>query len=274
MKIDAIDVADHYGDSELINRIFDGLSRAGIDRNELPADALSPVEEFHIGGRQATIYALSKLALDKNQHVLDVGCGIGGAVRYLARHVGCDVSAIDLTPEYIAAAKVLTEMTGLDQRIRYHAGSALHMPYQNENFDAGISMHVAMNIADRPSLYGEMARVLKPGAALCIYDVMKNNDQQISFPLPWAESEKTSYLVSAESMHGLLQQAGFVIDDIEDRTDFALEFFRDNLSAVPKPLGIHIVMGENAREKMQNTLANIKRGSIAPVQIIARRVGL
>ena len=107
------------------------------------------------------------MGLRPGAHVLDVGCGLGGATRYIAASIGCRVTGIDLTPEYIEMARLLAERTGLADRVDYHAASALDMPFGPAAFDAAITLHVAMNIKDRAGLYREIARVLKPGAAFC-----------------------------------------------------------------------------------------------------------
>lgn len=266
-------VARHYGDSDLLPRILAGLAAAGIDLNRLRPDDLSPVDEFHIGGRKATIHALSKMALDEGDHVLDVGCGIGGPARYIASSVGCHVTGIDITPEYISIAKTLTQMTGLSDKVTFHAANALDMPFEPQTFDAAITFHVAMNIPDRAALYGEIARVMKPGATLCLYDVMKMCEDPLIFPMPWAETPKTSHLVSPDDMHGLLEDAGLTVETNEDRIEFAFDFFRQTLAAAkdgPSPLGIHLVMGPTAREKFGNTLANMEAGRIAPILMTAR----
>jgi len=267
-------VAEHYGDAELLGRILEGLEASGANIDRLQPDDLAPVEEFHIGGRKATAHALSKLALSKESHVLDVGCGIGGAVRYLAENIGCRVSGIDLTPEYIDVARMLTDRTDLSDKVSFKVASALAIPFKREIFDAAITLHAAMNIADRTTLYSEIARVMKPDATLCIYDVMRKSGEDLTFPVPWAQTPETSHLVTPEDMRTLLERAGFEVREVEDRTDFALDFFAQSLGAAsdgPPPLGIHIVMGATAREKFRNTLSNIERGRIAPVQMIARR---
>lgn len=267
-------VARHYGDAGLMSRIMTGLEASGVDLSCLQPDDLSAVEEFHIGGRKATAHAVEKMSLNGSQHVLDVGCGIGGAARYIADQTGCTVTGIDLTPEYINIAKRLTELTGQDNKITFEVASALSMPFQNEVFDAAITLHVAMNIPERATLYDEIARVLKPGARLYLFDVMKKNGGQLQFPVPWAESKNTSRLTTPNEMCTLLEDAGFEVCEVGDRTDFALDFFRESMAVAkngPPPLGIHLVMGESAAEKLRNVMANIESGCIAPVQMVATR---
>lgn len=267
-------VAQHYGDGDLLTRILAGLEATGVDLKNLQPDDLTPVEEFHIGGRKATAYAVEKMSLSEGQHVLDVGCGIGGTTRYIAGHIGCQVTGIDLTPEYISAAKNLTELTNLDDKVSFKVASALAMPFDNETFDAAITIHVAMNIPERVAFYSEIARVMKPGTTLCIFDVMKKNDESLAFPVPWALSQETSHLTTPEEMRTLLVEAGFEIVEIEDRTDFAINFFNKSMAAAkdgPPPLGIHTVMGASAPERLKNVLGNIEKGRIAPVQMIASR---
>jgi MPBQ/MSBQ methyltransferase len=269
-------VAQHYGAADLTERILKALTAAGIDTERVAPEQLAPIDEFHIGGRAATIHAVAKMGLTADDHVLDVGCGIGGATRYIASAFGCRVTGIDLTPGYIAAAEDLARRTGLADRIAYRVGSALAMPFADGAFDAALTLHVAMNIKDRSGLYREVARVLKPGAVFCVYDVMKGANDGLRFPVPWAEAPATSYLATPAEMLALLGEAGFEVAEVEDRTPFAIDFFRQSLAnsaAGAPPLGLHIVMGPRAREKSHNMLLNIESGAIAPTLMIARRRG-
>jgi len=280
-------VARHYGDGGLLARIMAGLAASGADPDRLQPDDLAPVDEFHIGGREATAHAVAKLGLGlgldpdpdpgAEAHVLDVGCGIGGAARYIATQIGCRVTGIDLTPEFIEVAQRLTGLTGLDDRIAFEVASALDMPFEDGAFDAAITLHVAMNIPDRTALYAEIARVVKPGATFCIYDVMKGGDGEPTFPVPWAETPETSHLTTADEMRALLDGAGFDVGEVEDRSDFSRTFFQRALATAagtqegPPPLGIHLILGASAPVKFRNMLANIEAGHIAPIQMIATR---
>lgn len=268
------EVARHYGDGGLLERILGGLERAGLDPDGLCSEDLAPVEEFHIGGREATANVVSALPVDAVHHVLDVGCGIGGAARYMATRTGCAVTGIDLTPEYVETARDLTQRVGLDRRVGFHVASALDLPFSAETFDTAITLHVAMNIADKSALYREIARVLRPGGRLCLFDVMRAGDGSLVFPVPWAESPNTSFLATRDEVRALLLEAGFRIEEVVDRTEFAREFFARALGGPQgeRPvLGIHLIMGESSGIKMRNMLNNLDRGVIAPVQITAAR---
>ncbi|MFZ1106504.1 MAG: methyltransferase domain-containing protein [Hyphomicrobiaceae bacterium] len=267
-------VARHYDVADLKDRILKAMTTAGIDTERASPEQLGPIDEFHVGGRAATVQAVAKMGLKASDHVLDVGCGIGGATRYIASTFGCRVTGIDLTPGYVAAAEELARRTGLADRIAYRVGSALAMPFADGAFDAALTLHVAMNVKDRDGLYREVARVLKPGAVFCVYDVMKGQKDGLKYPVPWAESPETSHLTTPGEMLALLGDAGFAVREVEDRTEFALDFFRRglaNATAGPPPLGLHILMGAGTREKLRNMLANIESGAIAPTLMIAQR---
>jgi SAM-dependent methyltransferase len=270
-------VVRHYGVGDLKDRILKAIAAAGLDAERLTPEQLAPLDEFHIGGRAATIHAVAKMGLKADDRVLDVGCGIGGATRYIASAFGCRVTGIDLTPAYIEAAQDLARRTGLATRVSYSVASALAMPFEGGAFDAALTLHVAMNIEDRAGLYREVARVLRPGAVFCAYDVMQGPRSGLRFPVPWAETPATSHLTTPQEMQALLGDAGLAVEEVEDRTAFAVEFFRRGLAnaaaAGTPPLGLHIVMGATAREKFQNMLAAAESGVIAPTVMIARRVG-
>ena len=272
-------VAHHYGDSNLLERILQALEDDNFDIENLHAGDLAPVEEFHIGGRQATEYAISKLSLQSDQQILDIGCGIGGAARFISNSVGCEVIGIDLTPEYIHCATDLSRRLKLEKLNKFYVGSALNMPFKDQQFDAAITFHVAMNIEDRETLYQETARVLKPGGSLCVYDVMQMSAEPLCYPVPWATSDETSFLKTPAQMHALLLNAGLTVNYEENRAKMALSYFKDKLAAahtsaihLPPALGIHLVMKDRPKEKFKNTLTNIEMGRIAPFLMIAKKL--
>ncbi len=183
------------------------------------------------------------------------------------------MTGLDLTPEYIETARDLTRRTGLSDRITFEVGSALDMPFPDASFDAAITIHAAMNIKDRNRLYAEIARVLKPGARFCVYDILRGPQDGLRFPVPWAETEATSHLTTLAEMTELLGQAGFDIEETINRKQEGLAFFRERFAAAekgPSPVGLQLIM-ENARTKLENAFANLEQDRIAPVVMMARR---
>ena len=271
------DVSKHYTHGNLVAAIRSGLGALGKTVNSVTVDDLAPVDEFHIGGRQASEDFLSQLNLTPENHVLDVGCGLGGAARFVASRYGCQVTGIDLTPEYVETAKVVCGWVGLDSRISLHQGSALAMPFADRVFDRAYMLHVGMNVDDKARLCSEVSRVLRPNALFGIYDVMRTGDGELTYPVPWATTSASSAVAKPAQYREALERAGFDVIAERNRHDFALAFFdrlraRAAAAGDPPPLGLHILMGRNTPDKVQNMIENVSSGRLAPVELIARKL--
>ena len=239
-------------------------------------DDLAPVDEFHIGGRIATREFLEQLGIDSSCHVLDVGCGIGGAARFSSVTYGCQVTGIDLTPEYIDTGNQLCRHMGHDKKVRLKLSNATSLAEADATYDCAYMLHVGMNIQDKQSLASELYRVLRPGAMFGIYDVMRVGEGELVFPVPWAESVAGSSVDTVETYIAAFELAGFGVVAVRNRREFALSFFqqlkaRATNAKGPPPLGLHILMGPQASGKVKNMVDNISRNFIAPVELIARK---
>jgi SAM-dependent methyltransferase len=201
-------VAQHYGHGSLERTILDALAALGKGLDRLTPADLAPVDEFHIGGRKATADFAVQSEIKPGMHLLDIGCGLGGASRYFALERGCRVTGIDLTEEYVQVAQSLARRIGLDRQVSYRQGSALALPFPPGEFDGAYMLHVGMNIQDKRQLFAEARRVLKPGGIFGIYDVMREGKGDLKFPVPWAQSPETSFVESAPTYRRLLDDAG------------------------------------------------------------------
>jgi SAM-dependent methyltransferase len=265
----------HYARSDLGNVILAALEKAGKDLNHLTPEDLAPVDEFHIRGRAATLELANAAGLDSTKRVLDVGSGVGGTSRCLAREFGCRVTGIDLTDEYCRAAAMLSAKIGLADLVDFRQGDATNMPFQDGSFDVVWTEHVAMNIADKRRLYREMCRVLKPGGTLAIYDILAGPSGPVLFPVPWARTPDTSFLVPPDELRKLLEEAGFAVLDWSDTTEAARAWFVSLAEKIQKeglpPLGFHVLLGADFSVMAQNQRRNLEEGRIVLAQVIAKK---
>jgi ubiquinone/menaquinone biosynthesis C-methylase UbiE len=269
-------VSDHYRHGALLESIRTALGALGKTVETVTIEDLGPVDEFHIGGRPATKRLVEQLGLATDDHVLDVGCGLGGAARFVASQFGTHVSGIDLAQEYVETGNALCDWVRLADRISLREGSALNMPFEDESFDGGYMLHVGMNIEDKGKLFEEIARVLKPGARFAVYDIMRQKQGDLTFPVPWAAGANTNQLGTAPQYKQALRNAGFRVLAENDRRDFAVQFFqalraKAETAEGPAPLGLHTLMQASTGTKINNMIENIGAGLVAPFEIVAQK---
>lgn len=269
-------VSRHYGQSGLLDAILNGIDALGKTTETVTVEDLAPVDEFHVGGREATRSLLDQMQLGRRDDVLDIGCGIGGAARFAAATYGCRVTGIDVTEEYVVLGMTMSAWVGCDAGVDLKVADATDSGYAEKSFDSAFMLHVGMNIPAKHALASEVYRLLKPGGRFGIYDLMHVGDGELQFPLPWAAAPETSALERPSIYREALEGAGFEIEKERDRRAFALEFATrmkaklQNRNGLP-PLGLHLLMGPKAPEKYGNMVAGIAAGIIAPVEMLARK---
>ncbi|MGH2689640.1 MAG: methyltransferase domain-containing protein, partial [Actinomycetota bacterium] len=196
-------VDGHYSRPDLSTVLLDALRAAGLDPGALRPDDLTPFEEFHTGGRPETADLAEKAGIGPGMRVLDVGCGLGGPARFLARTYGCTVTGVDAATEFVTAGTMLTERVGQAGAVTILRADALDLPFPDASFDAAWTQHVSMNIADKAAFYRSIRRVLRPGGRLAFHDFVAGDGRPIHFPVPWAESEDLSFLATADETRDL-----------------------------------------------------------------------
>lgn len=262
----------HYHREDLGANILEALEKAGKDVMALTVRDLAPIEEFHIGGRKPTLELARLAELSEGMRVVDVGCGIGGPARALAHYFGCEVVGVDLTEAFCAAAKLLTERTGLGHKVTIRHGNALDLPLDDCSVDVAWMQHVGMNIQDKAGLFHELRRVLRPEGKLALYEVFAGPEPAEYFPVPWASGPELSHLVSPEEIRKALESAGFRIEVWNDVTQASTDWFRAAMEKAmkegPPPLSRGILMGPEFPIKAANVLRNLEEDRLRVVQAI------
>jgi len=268
-------VASHYTQGRLESAILDALTKSGKDPDKLAHTDLSGADEFHLGWYAETDDFARELGFPRDSHVLDIGSGIGGPARHVAAVLGCRVTGLDLTEEFVQVATSLTQRCGLADRVSFRQGSALALPFEDGTFDGAMLMHVGMNIADKARLFSEARRVLKPGKRFGVYDIMRVGEGALPYPMPWAMTEATSFVEEPEAYRRHLASGGFEVEKERNRRDFVLTLAREMREKIARegmpPLGPQI-LGADMQERIGNLMKVLERGTIAPIEIIARAV--
>ncbi len=257
--------------------VLAALEAAGKDLRRLTPDDLAPLDEAHIRGRQATLELAERLRLDGTEEILDAGCGLGGAARFLALTCGCRVVGIEKNQGYVEAARMLSDLLGLGERVHFHRGDMLAIPFKDGRFDVVWTQHASMNIADKPALYQEFGRVLKPGGRLAMFDVLAGAHMPAIFPVPWAQTPRDSHLIRPEALRALLERLGYQIMDWRDTSAAGLAFFQKLTARIQHkglpPLGPQVLFGAGFGRMAENVVRNLEEGRIVVVEAIWRKTG-
>jgi predicted O-methyltransferase YrrM len=220
------EVLDYYaaGPDQLADVVLDALRAAGRPTDPLDPDDLAALDEFHGLGRAATLTLAERAGLSVGERVLDVGAGIGGPARVLARHFGAHVSALDPTERFCGLGEALTRRAGLADRVSFSRGEGCDMPFADGTFDLALTQAVWPSIADKPAVLREIHRVLRRGGRLAIFEAVTGpGPGELTYPLPWADGPAQSFIVSTERIRDLATATGFVIADWLDGPDLLAE---------------------------------------------------
>jgi ubiquinone/menaquinone biosynthesis C-methylase UbiE len=266
-------VASHYSENlELADVITQYLRSAGKDLKKLTTADLATVDEFHIRGRKATLELASQMNLNADSYVLDIGSGLGGPARTLAETYGCRVTGIDLTQAFCDAATAMSDWVGLGKRVSFKQGDATNLPFANRQFDAAMTIHVAMNIAAKDKMYVEAHRVVKPGGVFAVYDVLQGEGGEVLYPVPWARNPSISHLATPDEMKSLLVGVGFKLLNVQDSTEESQSFFERMTAQMAKtdspPVAWRLFLGDGFPAMARNQVRNVTERRIRTVSYI------
>jgi SAM-dependent methyltransferase len=257
-------VVGHYAVDGLVDRLLRALAAAGHDTSHPTVDMVNLADQMHGGGLNATKTQAQLAGIAAGMRVLDAGCGIGGSSRYLAHAYGCRVDAIDLTPQFVAAAERLNALCGISDMIAVREASVTALPFEDRRFDHVWSQNVTMNVADKRAMFAEAYRVLKPGGRFSFSHVALGPAGEPIYPLPWASDASYSFPGRPEEILQILRDVGFA--KAENRSEVSGPGTRP-----PNDIGAAAVMGADMPQRQANAMRSVKEGRLVPMLVIAER---
>ena len=252
----------HYRATGLTERLKTALTVLGPADQQLTPQQLGALDQFHTRGLAATTELATLVGITAGMSVLDVGSGVGGPARFLAATYGCRVTGVDLSEPFVDAARYLTERTGQSGQVSFEVASALELPFDGGRFDVALLQHVAMNIYDRARLYREIRRVLKLRGRFATFDVVLNSGEP-HYPVPWARTPATSFLLTAAATREAIELAGFRTLAWQDGTEAAKAWIAQlRASGSPPAPNLGVVMGPDFAQLSANLGRNLMEGRL------------
>ena len=178
-----------------------------------------------------------------------------------------------MSDEYIDTAERLTQLLNMQERVKFQAASALALPFDADTFDGVWCIQMNMNVENKLLWLQEVYRVLKPGARAILYEVCGHKNTPVHFPVPWAQDNTMSFLVTPEAFHNVITSAGFDIDVWNDKTDLARMAFSQMTEPRGEPnlpeLGVHLLVGNDILTKAYNLHRNLDEERVTLIETVA-----
>lgn len=176
-------------------------------------------EQIHSGGPEATDALAKALGLKNGMEVLDLCSALGAPARHIVTKYGVKVKGVDMTKTMIEKAIERTKKAGLDNKIEYHMGNVMDLPYEDESFDIVWGQEAWCYVTDKNKLLQEAYRVLKPGGKIGFTDWIITGDITNEELDPLYDTMAFPYMECFKGYQELLKENGFKILDAKDQTD-------------------------------------------------------
>lgn len=187
------------------------------------------------------------MGLKPGMNVLDVGCGVGGPQRSIAKRFGVSVVGLNISEYQLRKCAEYNREAGLDHVCSVVQGDFLEMPLGDRSFDAAYHIEAITHSPDRMAAFAEVHRVLRPGGVFTGYDwcmtpLFNRDDPEHRRLKESIESTNAvPELCSFADISDSLEVAGFEVLELHDRasdTNFEIPWYRplEGSSLSPKRL--------------------------------------
>jgi SAM-dependent methyltransferase len=221
----------------------------------------------------------ARLGLSASSQIVDLGCGPCGPLAFILAETGCSGTGVELSHAALRAGRARAAALGVGSRVALaRADLNEHLPLQSGAFDAVMSLDVVLHLRDRAGFFREAARALRPGGLLLLTDAGVLTGS-LTAEEEWSRGLYGSIrLVPPGVDEHLLDEAGFGILAVEDRTESVLKNARGRLVAIEanrKELA-RLWPGEEFERQLsylETVIEMYGRGALTRVMVLAETPG-
>ena len=168
-------------------------------------------------------YLGESMGLRPGLNVLDIGCGVGGPQRSMARTFGPSITGLNISAYQLQKCEEYNKEAGLDELCHLLLGDFMAIPAEDQSFGAAYHIEAIPHAPDKIGVYKEIFRVLEPGAIFAGYDWCMTPLYDAENPIHRKIKEGIEYgnalpqIVSFSDVNDGLQEAGFELLETRDR---------------------------------------------------------
>lgn len=249
-----------------------GLERP-LEEPDLAVDPeMGITDQNHPGGAAFVVELAERAEVTADTDVLDLGAGLGGSARYLAWKLGCRVVGVDVSPDRVRDARVLTRLVGLEDRVSFRCADFRDLDPEPASADVVWGQAAWAHAPDREALLELAAESLRPDGRVAVEDVYERRVARDGW-----EEEAWGRLLDAWNVHRATRDdwltacraAGLVVTRVEDLTDALVPHFHSEL-ALAERLGSELFPEAESRSA-ERALELTRSGVLGYVRVVARR---
>ena len=165
-----------------------------------------------------TQYLLECAGISAGDRVLDIACGYGGTLRALAR-LGCQVKGADISKNCVAHARKSNARAGLGDQIEVAVGDFHSIDSAPDTWDAVICQEAIIHSPNRPRVFAEVCRVLRPGGVFAFSDILTGEKADISMVEAAFARLGASAGATIVDYQKMARAAGLEVSHVEERLE-------------------------------------------------------